>query len=160
MKSEGFETVSIQLCIGSSVDIRVRYYRRSCDRRNRKRYKGAYAGLIFFGIHDRCSPALASMVSSWLALLSSFEEVRQVLYDHGMTLDIKVIRKLTYRYAERARAEQQAGRIPLNDGDTLEGRQVVISTDGGRTRLREKKEVQKPKRIEPDFVGRGENPSF
>ena len=160
MKSEGFETVSIQLCTGSSVDIRVRYYRRSCDRRNRKRYKGAYAGLILLGIHDRCSPALASMVSSWSALLSSFEEVRQVLCDHGMTLDIKVIRKLTYRYAERARAEQQAGRIPLNDGDTLEGRRVVISTDGGRTRLREKKKGPKTQKGRTRFRGAWREPKL
>jgi len=160
MKSEGFETVSIQLCTGSSVDIRVRYYRRSCDRRNRKRYKGAYAGLILLGIHDRCSPALASMVSSWSALLSSFEEVRQVLCDYGMTLDIKVIRKLTYRYAERARAEQQAGRIPLNDEDTLEGRRVVISTDGGRTRLREKKRGPKTQKDRTRFRGAWREPKL
>jgi len=160
MKSEGFETVSIQLCTGSCVDIRVRYYRRACDRRNRKRYKGAYAGLILLGIHDRCSPALASMVSSWSALLSSFDEVRQVLFDHGMTLDIKVIRKLTYRYAERARAEQQAGRIPLNDEDTLEGRRVVISTDGGRTRLREKKRGPKTKKDRTRFRGAWREPKL
>jgi len=65
--------------------------------------------------------------------------VRQVLLDNGITLDVKVIRKLTYRYAERARVVQQAGLIPLNDEDKLKGRRVVISTDGGRVRLREKK---------------------
>ena len=100
------------------------------------------------------------MVSSWSALLSSFDEVRQVLCDHGMTLDIKVIRKLTYRYAERARAEQQAGRIPLNDGDTLEGRQVVISTDGGRTRLREKKRGPKTKKDRTRFRGAWREPKL
>ena len=160
MKSEGLETVSIQCCTGSSVDVRVRYYRRSCDRRNRKRYKGAYAGLILLGIHDRCSPALASMVSAWSALLSSFEEVRQVLCDHGMVLDIKVIRKLTYRYAERARAEQQAGRIPLNERDSLEGRRVVISTDGGRTRLREKKRGPKTSKNRTRFRGAWREPKL
>jgi len=160
MKSEGLEIVSIQLCTGSSVDIRVRYYRRSCDRRSGKRYKGVYAGLILLGIHDRCSPALASMVSSWSALLSSFEEVRQVLFDRGMKLGIKVIRKLTYRYAERARAEQQAGRIPLNDGDLLDGRRVVISTDGGRTRLREKKRGPKTKKDRIRFRGAWREPKL
>ncbi|WDP87345.1 MAG: hypothetical protein HUN05_21310 [Desulfobacter sp.] len=160
MKSEGLETVWIQLCTDSSVDIHVRYYRRSCDRRKGKRYKGAYAGLILLGIHDRCSPALASMVSSWSALLSSFEEVRQVLCDRGMTLGIKVIRKLTYRYAERARAEQQAGRIPLNDGDLLEGRRVVISTDGGRTRLREKKRGPKTQKDRTRFRGAWREPKL
>ncbi|MDD9302125.1 MAG: hypothetical protein HUK40_22775 [Desulfobacter sp.] len=160
MKSEGLETVWIQLCTDSSVDIHVRYYRRSCDRRKGKRYKGAYAGLILLGIHDRCSPALASMVSSWSALLSSFEEVRQVLCDRGMTLGIKVIRKLTYRYAERARAEQQAGRIPLNDRDLLEGRRVVISTDGGRTRLREKKRGPKTQKDRTRFRGAWREPKL
>jgi len=160
MKSEGLEIVSIQLCTGSSVDIRVRYYRRSCDRRSGKRYKGVYAGLILLGIHDRCSPALASMVSSWSALLSSFEEVRQVLCDRGMKLGIKVIRKLTYRYAERARAEQQAGRIPLNDGDLLDGRRVVISTDGGRIRLREKKRGPKTKKDRTRFRGAWREPKL
>ncbi|MDD9300872.1 MAG: hypothetical protein HUK40_00420 [Desulfobacter sp.] len=60
MKSEGLETVWIQLAPSdSSVDIHVRYYRRSCDRRKGKRYKGGYVGLILLEIHDRCSPALA-----------------------------------------------------------------------------------------------------
>ena len=98
-----------------------------------------YAGLVLLGIHDRSTPGLVAMVSAWSALLSSFEEVRRVLCDHGISLGVKVIRKLTYRYAERARAMQQAGQIPLNEKDTLQGRRVIISTDGGRTRLREKK---------------------
>lgn len=160
MKSEGFETVHIQLRAGGTIEIRARYYRRSCDRRSGKRYKGAYASLILLGIHDRCSPGLASMVSSWSALLSSFDEVRQVLCDHGLTLDIKVIRKLAYRYAERARAEQQAGRIPLNDNDSLEGRRVVISTDGGRTRLREKKRGPKTKKGRTRFHGAWREPKL
>ena len=151
MKSEGFETVQIQLRSGGTIKIRVRYYRRTCDRRSRKRHKGVYAGLILLGIHDRCTPGLASLVSAWSALLSSFEEVHQVLYDYGMKLDVKVIRKLTYRYAERARLEQQAGRIPLNE--SLEGRRVIISTDGGRTRLREKKRGPKTEKGRTRYRG-------
>jgi hypothetical protein len=139
MKSEGFETVRIQSSTGEIIEIRTRYYRRACDRRNGKRLKGVYAGLVLLGIYDRCTPGLAAMVSAWSALLSSFEEVRQVLCDHSVVMDVKVIRKLAYRYAERARAVQQAGQIPLTEDDSLQGRRVVISTDGGRTRLREKK---------------------
>jgi len=71
MKSEGFETVRIQLRSGDTIEVRARYYRRSCDRRKGKRYKGIYAGLVMLGIHDRCTPGLAAMVSSWSALLSS-----------------------------------------------------------------------------------------
>ncbi|GAB6145861.1 hypothetical protein JCM12294_33000 [Desulfocicer niacini] len=55
------------------------------------------------------------MVSPWSTLLSSFDEVRQVLCDHGFALNVKVIRKRAYRYyAEHARLVQQAGQISLN----------------------------------------------
>jgi hypothetical protein len=100
------------------------------------------------------------MVSVWSALLSSFEEVGHVLCDQGMTLDVKVIRKLSYRYAERARAGQQAGRIPLNEGDTPEGRRVVISTDGGRIRLREKKRGPKTRKGRTRFNGTRREPKL
>lgn len=160
MKSEGFETVRIQLRSGDTIEVRARYYRRSCDRRKGKRYKGIYAGLVMLGIHDRCTPGLAAMVSSWSALLSSFGEVRQVLCDHGLHLDVKVIRKLTYNYAERARAIQRAGQLPLNGDDTLQGRRVVISTDGGRTRLREKKRGPKTSKGRTRFHGKWREPKL
>lgn len=160
MKSEGFETVRIQTSAGGTIQIRTRYYRRACDRRNGKRYKGVYAGLVLLGIHDRCTPGLAAMVSAWAALLSSFEEVRRVLCDHGISLGVKVIRKLAYRYAERARAIQQAGQIPLNEEDTLQGRRVVISTDGGRTRLREKKRGPKTAKGRTRYHGKWREPKL
>jgi hypothetical protein len=83
-----------------------RYYRRSCDRRKGKRYRGIYAGLILLGIHERCTPLLGSTISQWSSLLSSFAEVQQVLLDQGLNFGIKVLRRLTYRYAERARLMQ------------------------------------------------------
>lgn len=160
MKSEGFEIVRIQTRGGVSIELCVRYYRRSCDRRSGKRHKGMYAGLVLLGIHDRCTPGLTAMVSAWSALLSSFEEVRQVLCDHGINLGVKVIRKLAYRYAERARVVQQAGQIPLNEEDDLQGRRVVISTDGGRTRLREKKRGPKTAKGRTRYHGAWREPKL
>lgn len=160
MKSEGFETVRIQSSGGDSIQVRARYYRRACDRRSGKRYKGLYAGLMLLGIHDRCTPGLTSMVSAWSALLSSFDEVRQVLCDHGIVLNVKVIRKLAYRYAERARLVQQAGQMPLNKDDSLQGRRVVISTDGGRTRLRENKRGPKTEKGRTRYHGAWREPKL
>ncbi|WP_124330536.1 hypothetical protein [Desulfonema ishimotonii] len=100
------------------------------------------------------------MVSAFSALLSSSEEVRQVLCDHGILLGVRVIRKLTYRYAERARAIQQAGQIPLNEEDTLRGRRVIISTDGGRTRLREKKRGPKTSKGRTRYHGSWREPKL
>lgn len=160
MKSEGFESVRIQTRTGDMIQIRVRYYRRACDRRNGKRHKGVYAALVLLGIYDRCTPGLAAMVSAWSALLSSFEEVRQVLCDLAISLNVKVIRKLAYRYAQRARVIQQAGRIPLQEDENLQGRRVVISTDGGRTRLREKKRGPKTAKGRTRYHGAWREPKL
>lgn len=160
MKNEGYQSVQIQTRGGTDIELHSRYYRRSCDRRKGKRYKGMYAGLILLGIHERCTPGLAAMVSAWSALLSSFEEARQVLCDHGIALGVKVIRKLAYRYAERARVVQQEGLIPLNEADNLQGRRVVVSTDGGRTRLREKKRGPKTKKGRTRYNGAWREPKL
>jgi len=160
MKSEGYEIVRIHTAGGFCIQVRARYYRRACYRRNGKRYKGVYGGLILLGIHDRCTPGLAAMVSAWSALLSSFEEVRQVLSEQGMILDVKVIRKLAYRYADRARVLQQAGQITLGEEDNLQGRRVVVSTDGGRIRLRENKRGPKTKKGRTRYKGAWREPKL
>ncbi len=92
---------------------------------------------MLLGIHERCTPWLGSLVSAWSALLSSFEAVCQVLLEHGVELGGKVVRPLAYRYGERARVLQQAKDLTLEPGETVAGRRVVVSPDGGRVRLRE-----------------------
>jgi hypothetical protein len=85
-------------------------------------------------VQDRCTAAVASEVSKLVAMLGSLEEVEQVLSDRGRPLDFKTIRTIAYRFAARARAAQRAG--GLNWGETVAGRRVVLSTDGGRIRIR------------------------
>jgi hypothetical protein len=139
LKSEGWERVRIRTVSGWQIEVWVRYYRRRCDRRRGKRYRGVYAGLVLLGIHEQCTPWLGAQVSAWSALLSSFEEVGQVLADHGLMLGAKTVRRLSYRYAARARAVQQAAGAAWSEDDTVAGRRVVVSGDGGRIRLREPK---------------------
>lgn len=160
MKNEGYETVEILTAGGFSAQVSVRYYRRSCDRRNGKRYKGIYAGLVLVGIYDRCTPKLAAMVSAWSALLSSFQEVHQVLQEQGLVLGVKVIRKLAYRYAARARVLQQTAQLPAGEGDGLDGRRVVVSMDGGRVRLREKKRGPKTQKGRTRYNGAWREPKL
>jgi hypothetical protein len=83
-------------------------------------------------------------VSAWSVLLSSFAEVQQVLVEQGVKLDVKGVRRGAYRYAERARVVQQAGQMALAEGDTVQGRRVVVSADGGRLRLRQDPEGANP----------------
>ena len=160
MKNEGFEAVWIYTMSGLLIQVRVRYYRRSCDRRSGKRYKGVYAGLVLLGIHERCTPFLGATLSMWSSLLSSFAEVKQVLKDHNIDLGLKVIRRLTYRYAERARVMQQLGAFSLEEGETVAGRKVVVSCDGGRIRIRENKRGRKTVKGRTRFKGAWREPKL
>ena len=117
----------------------MRYYRRNCDRRKGKRHAGIYAGCVLLGIYERCTPSVSSQVGMMAATLASFAETQQMLAEQGNELDIKTVRLLAYRAAERARMAQKMGEYGWQEQDNLAGRRVVVSTDGGRIRLREKK---------------------
>jgi hypothetical protein len=131
IKDQGRRDVTLQTTCGPII-VRMTYFSRNCDRG--KAGKGMYPMLSLWGVHDRCSAAIASEISKLVAMLGSLEEVEQVLSDRGRPLDFKTIRSIAYRFAARARAAQRVG--DLNWGESVAGRRVVVSTDGGRLRIR------------------------
>ena len=70
-----------------------------------------------------------------------FFRFRQVLLDQGVKLGVKVLQKIAYRCAERARAVQLLSEYSFEEG--VAGHRVIISSDGGRIRLREDKKGPK-----------------
>jgi hypothetical protein len=100
--------------------------------------------LILLGIYDRCTPGLASEVSLTTVVMSSFDEARNALADRGIGLDVSTIRNITIRFAARAKASQRSGSYEFRE--TVAGRRVVISTDGGRIRIRKNKRGPKTKK--------------
>jgi len=158
LKNEGKIKVNICTSTGTKIEISTHYYRRNCDRRKGKRSKGVYAGLVLLGIHERCTPALASQVGILAATLSSFVEAQQVLLEQGIKLGVKVLQKITYRCAERARAVQQMEAYSFSD--SVEGRRVIVSTDGGRIRLRENKRGPKTKKGRTRYDGAWREPKL
>src|SRR5499426_4696487 len=147
LKNDGKVEVRIRTAQGYTVPVWVTYYRRKGQRRAGKRDAGVYAGLVLLGIYDRCTPALAAEVSLLGAMLGSLDEAQAVLTDRGVELDTKTVRLIAYRYAARARLEQQIERTVFED--SVSGRRVVISSDGGRLRLRETKRGPKTKKSSP-----------
>ncbi|OQY08552.1 MAG: hypothetical protein B6I22_00005 [Desulfobacteraceae bacterium 4572_123] len=87
---------------------------------------------------------MISEIGATVAAACSFEEAKDTLLRNGIELDVKTIRDLAYRMAQRARELQQANVI--NYRENLQGRRVVISTDGGRVRIRKKKRGKKTKK--------------
>jgi hypothetical protein len=160
LRSDGYERVRIVTLGGFWITVWARYYCRACDRRRGKRYKGVYGGLVLLGIHEHCTPGLAATVSAWSALLSSVAEVRQVLLEQGVKLDSKGVRRLAYRYAERARVVQQAGQMAWAEGENVQGRRVVVRADGGRLRLRENKRGAKTQKGRTRYRGAWREPKL
>ena len=79
-----------------------------------------------------------------------------MLADRGVQLDTKTVRTITYRYAARARLEQQVDNAALEDSGA--GRRVVISSDGGRMRLRETKRGPKTTKGRRRYTGAWREP--
>ena len=156
LKSDGKVQVRIRTAQGHPVAVWTTYYRRKGQRRAGKRYGGVYAGLILLGIYDRCTPALAAEVSLCAAMLGSLDEAQAVLADRGVELDTKTVRTIAYRYAARARLEQQVDHAAFED--SVAGRRVVISSDGGRIRLRETKRGPKTKKGRRRYTGAWREP--
>jgi hypothetical protein len=158
LKSDGKVKVNIRTAPGHTVAVWVTYYRRKGLRRAGKRYAGVHAGLVLLGIYDRCTPALASEVSLLAAMLGSLDEAQDVLAKRGVALDTKTLSLIAYRYAARARLEQQIETTPFEDRAC--GRRVVISTDGGRIRLRETKRGPKTKKGRRRYTGAWREPKM
>jgi hypothetical protein len=156
LKNDGKVQVLVRTAQGHTVPVWVAYYRRKGQRRVGKRDAGVYAGLVVLGIYDRCTPALAAEVSLFAAMLGSLREAQDVLANRGVALDTKTVRLIAYRYAARARIEQQIDTAAFED--TVAGRRVVISSDGGRIRLRETKRGRKTKKGRKRYTGAWREP--
>ncbi len=143
IKNKGYRDVSVTTKSGICILINTLYFTTSKKGKGRKkkRNRGLYPGLLLLGIHDHCTPMLISEIGETVACVGSFEEARDTLARQGVELDVKTIRDIAYRMAKRARAIQQVD--ALNYGEDLQGRRVVISTDGGRVRIRRKKRGKK-----------------
>jgi hypothetical protein len=101
MKYYGYREVRIRFLGGLEIKLLARYYARSQARANKG--KGAYFGLLLLGVHDRCSPALASEVAKLAAAMNSLEDARLQLETMGIKLSKKQVGNIAYAFSQRAR---------------------------------------------------------
>ena len=157
--SDGAVKVNLRTAQGVVCEVPARYYRVKGKRNGGgKRRQGLYPGLALLGIHDRCTPGLAAQVSQLSALLGSLDEAHAVLCERGVKLSRNTIRALSYAYAERARRVQQLQGMRFDQ--TVAGRRVVSSGDGGRVRLREPKRGRKTRKGRPRYQGAWREPKL
>ena len=142
-KDQGWRPVTLRFAHGESVVVFAVYYSRG-QNRSGKRCKGFYPGLLVLGIHDHCSPSLASDVGQLVALLGSFAEAERLLKQRGCHLCVNTLRRIAYRYCERARLAQKAKKA-AGPPESLQGRLVVLTCDGGRIRIRKDRKAKTKK---------------
>lgn len=143
---------------GYEIQIQARYFRQHIKRRGRKRNQGFYLGLLLLGINDRCSSGFAAEVSLLAAMLGSLEEARTVLLERGIKIDIKTLRRISYRVSQRARLTQQLDSLGFDED--VAGRRVIVSMDGGRIRLKENKRGRKTKKGRTRYHGAWREPKL
>ncbi len=158
LKNHESEGVWVRTASGYEIWIRARYFRRAGRRSGKRRWRGFYLGLLLLGINEHCSPRFAAEVSLLAAMLGSLAEARDVLAERGMRIDIKVLRRITYRFSERARLTQRLKGLGFDEN--VAGRRVVASMDGGRIRLREKKRGRKTAKGRSPYKGAWREPKL
>jgi hypothetical protein len=145
MVNKGRVLVHIRFSGGALLPLSVAYWSRKGSAG--KRGKGLYPELHLLGIHDHCTPFLASEIAQAAAALCSLEEARHMMESRGCSLDIKTVRNVAKRFASRARAGQKAEPvIAMLRAENLQGRRVVLSSDGGRLRIRTAKQGRRTKK--------------
>lgn len=142
MKDFGYRPVTVKFLGGLEVELMARYWCRGEARAEKG--KGSYFGLTLLGVCDRTTPALASEVAQVAAALGSFEDARARLRQMGVEMSIRRIANVAYHFAQRARSRQAVDGMGIEG--SLAGRRVVISTDGGRLRVRKDKRGKKTKK--------------
>jgi hypothetical protein len=91
-------------------------------------------------------------------MLGSLAEAREVLVERGIGLGIKTLRRITYRFSERARLTQRLAGLGFSEN--VAGRRVVVSMDGGRVRLRENKRGRKTQKGRSCYQGAWREPKL
>jgi len=158
IRNNGYREIYITTKSGIVVKVTTVYYtsKKKGKGRKKKRNAGLYPGLLLLGVHDRCTPGLISEIGQTVASLGSFEEARHALAGQGVVLDVKTISDIAYRMAARARALQKSDGADYTIN--LQGRRVVISTDGGRIRVRQNKRGKKTAKGRNRYHGKWREP--
>jgi hypothetical protein len=110
------------------------------------------------GTYDHFTPGLASEICLIAAIVASFQEAGRVMRDRGVDIDAKKICEIARRYARRAEFAKQHS--SLLEAESLTGRRVVVSTDGGRIRIRKKKRGPKTKKGRHRFTTKWREPKL
>lgn len=123
--------VTLQLRTGTYIKIPTAYARVVPDGHSSSRY----LSFQYWGVISHATPSYYSQVSKFSVLCGSFDIVKTVLDGLQIGNNLERIRSLSLAVSKKCL--QKRVESMLDTGDTLAGKRVIISTDGGRIRTRE-----------------------
>ena len=147
------QRVTIDLLGGGKVTVTTPYYlHRASSRRGHggrgKAGNGLYPVLSVLGIHERLTPAYASLVTREV-IKGSLDEAQVTLATRGVHRDRKAIGRVVRIVGQRAMAFQKrvmkSGFTPAAPAWNLRGKRIGIFVDGGKVRTRKKKQGRRRK---------------
>lgn len=124
-------TTTVQLRSGSYLKVETLYARKVPKAMSGSRF----LGLRYWGVTAHASPAYYSQVSKLAVLCGSFENVREVLSGLQIKGNLERLRNLAIAVGKKAVSRRVA--CQLGKDENFRGKRVIISTDGGRIRMRE-----------------------
>lgn len=151
LRSRGTSPITIVLPGGTrfKIDSPFFFQAHRQGRRKRKRgpgkHRGRHLALELFGFMERVSPSLAFRALALSALCPSFKCASTVLQSEGISLSADKLRKLASHYD--GISPQERARISSGQGESLAGKRVLISSDGGRYRERVNKKGRVPRTL-------------
>ena len=133
--------VTLQLKTGFIIRIPSWYAAKSKSKRKGKKKKsgpngsGCHLLLEYWGCINKATPNYYSYVTMLCVLCPSFDIVLKILKDQNIQAEYKRIQNLAYEVGEKCFSNRI--QISLKHNESVAGKRVIISVDGGRTRTRE-----------------------
>ena len=152
-KKNGFKTWQILTVGNVIVKLKLPYL---VEIKTRKDYKRKPKGqgfcpfLRWLGMESGVTPYVWGTTAKYGTIMNSFEIAKQTLKDWGVKISLQRISSLTYKFGIEGLSIRNSKVLALErdrfeTGSSLKNKRVIISVDGGRTRVR----IYNQKKINP-----------
>jgi hypothetical protein len=133
--SQGTREKKIDLPGDVTVTLCVTYYHRRQSGGNSRR--GLFPMLMLLGITGRYTPHMRKRMAKAAALLGSYDEAVMMLAEEGIDVSVNQLRDVTAGMGQMLQRLTSQGSLTATG--SVSGRRIVVSMDGGRVRLRERR---------------------
>jgi len=136
--SQGARKKVLHLPGDVTVTLWVTYYHRlKTPKAGQQGRRGLYPALLLLGIAGRYTPRMRNQMAKAAALLGSYEEAVGMLAEQGIDVSVNQLRDVTAGMGRMLQKLTSQGSLTVSGN--VSGRRIVVSMDGGRVRLREKR---------------------